>query len=271
MMILSRIVELHWSGVEFLGQVQGTNIKPPADVELLKAQLEFLKADHARLAADFSERMKQLTTQSASVSDDFKTYLGYVTALLVFSGSLLAGLGLQSLEEAKKKIQTMINQQFSDAIASEISREVQTIRRSIARENVVSTVLIDYLLIGENTAPKEFDLLRYRGFQNLKFCTNIDDLRYKKVGIVVLDIENWLPNGVALGSFDPNDDIQQEKGAKPVRDVLDLLHKESILVVYVRGTLKILNTLKPGRAIPANSPITLLGHASDAAYVASAN
>jgi hypothetical protein len=45
----------------FLSQTPTAELKVSnsAEVELLKSQLEFLKADHARLASDFVERMKQ--------------------------------------------------------------------------------------------------------------------------------------------------------------------------------------------------------------------
>ena len=246
------------------------NVSP--DVELLKNQLEFLKADHARLAADFSERMKQLTAQSASVGDDFKTYLNYVFGLILAATGLAAWFGWQSLEQAKASIKTTIDRQLAQAVADTIDYKVQMIRRSLDREGVISTVLVDYLLLESSTQPKEYDLLRFRGFQNLKFCNNIDDLRKRSVDIVILDLENWKPNGVSLGSFMPQNQVQQDKGSKPVRDVFDALPNHPIVIVYVRGTLKILNDLQPpGRVVPANSPVTLLGNAAEAAYVISAN
>jgi hypothetical protein len=168
------------------------------EVELLKSQLEFLKADHARLAADFAERMKQLTAQSNSVGDDFKTYLNYVFGLIVFVTGFAGWFGWQSLEQAKKTIQTSIDQKLSLALADTIDRRMQMVRRSLDRESVVSTVLVDYLLLDNLTAPAEYNLLGFRGFQNLKFCSQIEDLRKRHVDIVILDLENWQPNGVPL-------------------------------------------------------------------------
>jgi hypothetical protein len=251
-------------------------------LEMMTRQLKFLEADHARLAADFAERMKQLTAQSNSVSDDFKTYLNYVFGLIAFATGLAGWFGLQSLEQAKKTIQTSIDQRLSLVLADTIDREMQVltdtidrrmqiVRRSLDRESVVSTVLVDYLLLDNLTAPAEYNLLGFRGFQNLKFCSQIEDLRKRHVDIVILDLENWQPNGVPLGSFNPQDQVQQDQGAKPVQDVLAVLTQRVIVIVYVRGTLKILNDLQPpGRVIPANSPVTLLGNAAEAAYVTSA-
>ena len=253
-------------------QTPTPKVNASPDVELLKSQLEFLKADHARLAADFSERMKQLTAQSTSVGDDFKTYLNYIFGLIAAATGFATWLGWQSLEQAKASIKTTIDRQLSQAVADTIDYKVQMIRRSLDREGVISTVLVDYLLLGSLAEPKECDLLRFRGFQNLKFCNGIDDLRRKSVDIVILDLENWKPNGVSLGSFMPQNQEQQDKGSKPVQDVLATMPKRSIMIVYVRGTLRILNDLQPpGRVIPANSPVTLLGNAAEAAYVTSAN
>jgi hypothetical protein len=242
-----------------------------AEVELLKSQLEFLKADHARLAADFAKRVEQLTAQSNSVSDDFKTYLNYVLGLIAAATGLAGWFGFQSLEQAKKTIQTSIDQRLSLALADMIDRKMQMVKRTLDRESVVSTVLVDYLLLDDSTPPKEYDLLGFRGFQNLKFCAQIEDLRKHNVDIVIIDLENWKPRGLPLGSFDSRNLDQQQQGAKPVEDVLALLANRTIVVVYVRGVLNILNNLQPpGRVIPANSPVTLLGNVAEAAYVASA-
>lgn len=253
-------------------QASTIEVKPSAEVELLKSQLEFLKADHARLAADFSERMKQLTAQSASVGDDFKAYLNYVSGLIAFTTGVLVFVGWNSLKEAKASVKATVDRQLSQIVAETVEREIRTVRRSLDREGVISTVLVDYLLLESSVEPSECNLLRFRGFQNLKFCRQIDDLRKRSVDIVILDLENWKPNGISLGSFKAQNQAQQDQGAKPVRDTLNFLPNRPIIIVYVRGTLTILNELQPpGRVIPSNSPVTLLGNAAEAAYVISAS
>ena len=256
-------------------QAAAIEVKPSAEVELLKSQLEFLKADHARLAADFAERMKQLTTQSASVGDDFKTYLNYVSGLILFATGIFGFIGWNSLEQAKSSIKTMVDRQLSGTVAETVDREIQMVRRSIDREGVVSTVFVDYLLLDSSAEPSECDLLRFRGFKNLQFCNQIDDLRVRLVDIVILDLENWKPNGVSLGSFNPNDRNQQDLASKPVNDVLAALPNRPnrpIIIVYVRGRLTVLDNINPpSRVVPANGPVTLLGHAAEAAYFVSAN
>ena len=177
-------------------QAATIEVKPSAEVELLKSQLEFLKADHARLAADFAERMKQLTTQSASVGDDFKTYLNYVSGLILFATGIFGFIGWNSLEQAKSSIKTMVDRQLSGTVAETVDREIQMVRRSILREQVVSNTTIDYFLKDGVEPAEELRLLRSRGFSKIRFCREVGKLRCDTADVVVVDLEHWLPEAI---------------------------------------------------------------------------
>ena len=246
-------------------QAAAIEVKPSAEVELLKSQLEFLKADHARLAADFAERMKQLTTQSASVGDDFKTYLNYVSGLILFATGIFGFIGWNSLEQAKSSIKTMVDRQLSGTVAETVDREIQMVRRSILREQVVSNTTIDYFLKDGVEPAEELRLLRSRGFSKIRFCREVGKLRRDTADVVVVDLEHWLPDGNGRLA----DLTDKEERTKMMMSELFLaVPNETIFVVYVNGFIKYLNDLPKNRVVMSNSQISLIGNMVDAAYVA---
>lgn len=246
-------------------QASTIEVKPSAEVELFKSQLEFLKADHARLAADFSERMKQLTAQNTSVGDDFKTYLNYVSGLIVFATGILGFIGWSSLEQTKASIKTMVDRQLSGTVAETVDREIQLVRRSLLREQVVSNTPIDYFLQNGVEPAEELRLLRSRGFSKIRFCSDIGKLRRDTADVIVVDLEHWQPDGNVRFVDLPD---KEEKAKAIMADLFLAVSDETIFVVYVNGIIRCLNDLPKNRTVMSNSQITLIGNMVDAAYVA---
>jgi len=246
-------------------QAPTIEVQPSAEVELFKSQLEFLKADHARLAADFSERMKQLTAQNTSVGDDFKTYLNYVSGLIVFATGILGFIGWSSLEQAKASIKTMVDRQLSGTVAETVDREIQLVRRSLLREQVVSNTPIDYFLQNGVEPAEELRLLRSRGFSKIRFCSEIGKLRRDTADVIVVDLEHWRSDGNVRFVDLPD---REEKAKAVMADLFLAVSDETIFVVYVNGIIRCLNDLPKSRTVMSNSQITLIGNMVDAAYVA---
>ena len=241
------------------------------DVELLKSQLEFLKAENARSVADFGERMKLIVDENKSLSESFKTFVATMQFVLVVFGALGAFIVYvfkQNLEDARKVAQEMINQKVDQRISEIVDEKVEYVRRSLGRERVIDATAIDYLLL-DGAEPKEVGLLRTRGFQSIRFCEAIGLLRRDVGDIVVVDLEHWQPDG-KTGFLQMAKDEREARAKVLLREVLDVISPQSILVVYVSDRVEALGTLpKTKTIVPANSTITLVGTVADAAYVAS--
>ena len=241
------------------------------DVELLKSQLEFLKAENARVVADFGERMKLIVDENKSLSESFKTFVMTMQFVLVVFGALGAFIVYvfkQNLEDARKVAQEMINQKVDQRISELVAEKIEYVRRSLGRERVIDATAIDYLLL-DGSEPKEVGLLRTRGFQSIRFCEAIGLLRRDAGDIVVVDLEHWQPDG-KTAFLKLAKDEREAKAKAMLQEVLDVISPQSILVVYVSDRVEALGTLpKTKTIVPANSTITLVGTVADAAYVAS--
>lgn len=253
-----------------LAQVPTPKTASP-DVELLKAQLEFLKAENARSLMDFTERMRLLTEENKSLSESFKNFVSTMQfVLVVFAalGGLIAYVFKQNLEDARKVAQEMINQKVDQRISEIVNEKVEYVRRSLSRERVLDTTAIDYL-VPDGVEPPETELLRTRGFQSVRFCDAVGQLRRDRAEVVVVDLQHWLPDGTVV--FLQMAKEEREARAKALlTEVLRVIAPSSILVVYVGDRVECLGSLPKTRTtIPVNSTITLVGTVADAAYVAS--
>jgi hypothetical protein len=249
-------------------------VSSSAEVELLKSQLEFLKADHARLAADFAERMKQLAAQSESVDKDVEKYLSRVFALTAFATTIGAGFvgffGWTTWKDAKASVKAIVDRQLSQVVSETVDREIQLVRRSNTREQVITKTSVDYFLEDGTEPTREIELIRTRGFSQLRFCSNLGALRRDTGDLVVVDLEHWRPEaGTRLV------DLPKEKKEKLTKDfvdrLLDALPTHTILVVYVNDRIDRLNDFSKSRVIMVGSEVSLIGNLADAAYVISAS
>ena len=251
-------------------QTPTPEVKVSPDVELLKSQLEFLKADHARLAADFVERMKQLTAQSDSVGKDVETYLSRMFALTAFATTLATGFvvwfGLQTKKDAKASVKEMVDRQLAQVVAETVDREIQMVRRSIGREQIIDKTPIDYFLQNGVEPSEEIRLLKTRGFNSPRFCRNLAELRRNTGDVVVVDFEHWRPEGQAR-LVEMADKEDRAKSA--IVELLAILPSGTILLVYVNGFIKCLNDFPKSRVVMTNSEVALIGNLVDAAYVVS--
>jgi hypothetical protein len=251
-------------------------VSSSAEVELLKGQLEFLKADHARLAADFAERMKQLAAQSDSVDKDVEKYLSRVFALTALATTLGAGFvgffGWTTWKDAKASVKTIVDRQLSLVVAETVDREIQLVRRSITREQVITKTLVDYFLEHGTEQTREIELIRTRGFGQVRFCHELGALRGDTGGLVVVDLEHWKPEGGTRLVDLPKD--QKERLTKDFVDRLlvpGTLPIDTILVIYVNDRINCLNTFPNNRVIMTGSEVSLIGNLADAAYVIAAS
>ncbi|QYO63547.1 hypothetical protein [Leptolyngbya sp. 7M] len=127
---------------------------------------------------------------------------------------------------------------------------------------------MDYYLQDASTEPTEFKLLQARGFQNVRFHIEEASLRRSPGDVVVLDLENWVNrSGEAFSQL--SEDMREQQAKQQIDALLNILPTSTVLVVYVRLTVKYLFKVSKDRyVLPANNPVTLIGNTADAAYVA---
>ncbi|KAM3090195.1 hypothetical protein ACKFKG_30585 [Phormidesmis sp. 146-35] len=247
----------------------------PASVELLRQQIEFLTRENARQTAEFTEKLKLITDENKTLSESFKNFISTMQFALVGFAALSAGITgaiayifKTNLDDAKQVAKDGINQRVDAYMSDLLDSKLEVVRRTLQKEEVISSTLVDYCLLSKTAVPTEFELLNGRGFRSVRLRQEETQLRRSSAQVVVLDLENWV-NGQGL-RFPTLPEGEREQTAKQQVDVLlDILPIEVVLVVYVRSTVKYLFSVPKDRYVsPANNPITLVGMVTDAAYVA---
>lgn len=244
-------------------------------VDLFRQQLDFLTKENARQTADFAEKLRLITDENKNLSESFKNFIVTMQFALAGFGLLSAGITgaiayvfKTNLDDAKQVAKEGINQRVDAHISDLLDSKLETVRRTLQKEEVIGSTWVDYCLMGAKAIPKEFDFLKRRGFQEVRPRQDEQQLRRSSAQVVVLDLENWVNlQGVPFSKLPDGD---RESVAKQQVDLLlDVLAIDIVLVVYVRSPVKYLYSVPKDRYVsPANNPVTLVGMVSDAAYVA---
>jgi hypothetical protein len=216
---------------------------PSVEAEVFTKQLDFI-----------------LKTNSA-----FLGFLGII-------GALLTWFFKNNLEDAKQVAAKMVREELDAHIRDLVKTEFRYWELSAQTERVVGQTLVDYYLPNGTTEPQECALLKHRGFRQVLFCNRLEDIRRSAGDVVVLDCQNW--------QIDANQrliDLKPDDREAPIRQQLDallgMLSPQTVLIVYIRGTVKYLYDPKFERryVLPANNQVTLIGHAVNGAYTASSD
>jgi hypothetical protein len=254
---------------------QTPTAEAPVSVELLRQQIEFLTKENARQTAEFTTKLGLITDENKSLSESFKNFIGTMQFALVGFAALSAGITgaiayifKTNLDDAKQVAKEGINQRVDAYMSDLLDSKLEVVRRTLQKEEVISSTLVDYCLLGKKATPNELELLSGRGFQSVRLRQEESQLRRSSARVVVLDLENWV--NVQGLPFPTLPEGEREREAKQQIDLLlDILPIEVVLVVYVRSTVKYLYSLPKDRYVsPANNPVTLVGMVTDAAYVA---
>jgi hypothetical protein len=238
---------------------------PTAEVELLRQQLEFLKAENARLGADFADKLRFIAEDNKNLSDRFSQF---VTTMQFVLGlfAVIAGVGAyflgKSFDESKKLIKQQVELQIADQIRQEVNARIDVVRRSLQRETIISNISVDYVLPEGRYSPDEVELLKTRQFKDVEWLKDVNQLKQSQGDIVVLDLVNW--SGSNRQEFDKLPEEVQQQGKEWCDRVVRMMPTTSTLVLYVRGRFP-LPADKP--VVAVNTQITLVGMVADAAYV----
>ncbi|MGF1482358.1 MAG: hypothetical protein ACFB4I_23245 [Cyanophyceae cyanobacterium] len=286
------------------------NPPPAEDVELLKSQLEFLEQSHRQimetmkqfldlmrnifivlgftlgiggsLAAffigksfkdfqEFSAKEVQNTTQS------FKDFQEFARRDINDFRDFYRREVQEAIQRVRQEAEAQIPNLVKTEVGDLIRTEIKNVERTLRREEVIGSTLVDYYLHNGTSEPTEFKLLQTRNFKSIRFCKNIDDLSTSQLSrrspsdVVILDLINYTTDsGQAFASL--QDLEERDTAARPLIDeLLSRLPESTVLIVYVNvpPPLRYLNSIPKNRyVVPANSPITLVGNAADGAYVA---
>lgn len=259
------------------------------------------------LAQTTADELELLKAQYAGLADTFERYIGLVEGALAVAGIAVTAVlavaawffrnslnefhqTLQGInEEVERTVQQRVQIAVADsiqnqqaAIATEVQqrvqREVGLVVRSridrledvLKREAILSTIKVDYILpVSEPPGwPQNLGfllkVLESRGFQTLpRFIpafqqeASAQDMPMLTGDVVVLDLEN------AQVSDDRRDQIIRWVAQK-------VPFQKATLVVYTTGRHQAINELPAAGhyCVGANSPLSLVGHAVNAAYVA---
>ncbi|KAF3889089.1 MULTISPECIES: hypothetical protein [Nostocales] len=234
--------------------------KTSSELELLKSQLEFLKATNGQLGESFNR---------------FVTAMQLVLIAFTFLGGFLAYAVGKNLDEAKKLASQLINREVENKITDLVQSEVESVKRSLQRERVIGSTIVDYYSPSDDAMePEDCKLLRTRGFDKVEYWHQRKKPKKPVGDIFVLDLINskLLEGQEFVGlSKDDADNKLEAKVKEQIDLVLNWLDKNTVLVIYVKGRFREIDNLSTRvnyYYIPVNSPISLLGIVADSAYVA---
>ena len=233
------------------------------EIELLRKQLDFINNENTQLAADFAKKLEVISQANKDLNESFKTFVDTMKFVLIifgFLGAVIAFIFGKNLDDAKKVARDAIRQEVDLNVSTLVQIEMENVKRTLQKERIIGDTIVNYYLPNVLQPPNEFKLLQARGFRDVRFAKDQQQLQRSSADVVILDLENWI---TTLPESD------REPAAQTQIDLLlSLLPRSTVLVVYVRTVVKYLYMVSYDRYIsPANNPITLIGMVADAAYV----
>lgn len=263
--------------------------------------------DYSYLAQTTADELNFLKDQYANLDATFQSYIGLVEKALAIAGIAVAAVVAvgawlfrksltefhQTLQGVNKEVERTVRQRVEMTVADSIQnqqaaietevqrrvqREVGLVVRSridrledvLKREAILSTIQVDYILpIAEPLAwPQNLGfllkVLESRGFRALpQFMPAFQQAASAQAvpmltgDVVVLDLENA--------------HVEAEQRDSIIRWVAQKVPlQRATLVVYTTGRHRAINDLPAAGhyCVGANSPLSLVGHAVNAAYIA---
>ncbi|MGF1537409.1 MAG: hypothetical protein ACFB4J_13140 [Elainellaceae cyanobacterium] len=259
-----------------LGNLHGLSIAQftQEDIDLLTSQLEVLKESNAQLGRTFSYFISAVTVISTilAIAAGFAVYfLGKnVQEFRQTAQQTVEAAVQRTQQEAQQRIDRevaqatrTIRQDLDRQLTALVKTEVENVERTLQKERIVSETLVTYYCPELLQPPKEYALLEdSQRFQDVTFCQSLLEVRQSPGHVVVLDVINWK----AAQVMDERDRLVEEQLTGLLG--LDSWTASTVLVVYVAGRLSCLNQVGNSYVLPANNPVTLVGHVVNGAYVA---
>lgn len=195
-------------------------------------------------------------------------FLGFLGII----GALLTWFFKNNLEDAKEVASKMVREELDQHIRERIKDEFRYWEMSARTERVIGQTLVNYYLPNGPKEPREFFLIKNRGFRQVLFCSRLEEVRRSSADVVILDVQNWKTDkGERIVKLEKGRLIEDsERLVKEQIDFLNaMLSEHTVLVVYIRGNVGYLYDPKFESlyVLPANNQVTLLSHATNGAYV----
>lgn len=227
------------------------------ELELLRAQLEFLQTANEQVNGNFEYFTNLLNT--------FFTMFGSLITIVLAIGTVL---GWQSFKEIRSAVEQQVRREVEQRIQRAVDASEAEIRRIVEREGLLlHTVKVAYLVPeGPDDPTPELELLRTR-ITHVEFTVNISqNLLESNVVVVDLKQKGWDRDGA------PDAEVQLAKDW--VDRLLGRLPDWSTVVIYTPNNRSPVVGALLGRRqnlrqefIPANTRISLMQGVESAAYV----
>jgi hypothetical protein len=243
------------------------------EIELLKNKVELLQQTNKALSDSLSSQINFLAKENDALNKSFASFVDamkWAFTILGLFGTFLtiavAWVFKNNLDDARRIAREMIETRVSQQVGALVDAKVDDVKRTLQREQVVSSTLVDYYLPNEGH-PDEFFLLEARKFRQVRLVHELEQIRRDPGDVIVLDLQNWI---LASGQrFIELPEAEREAEAEEkIAELLRVLPLSAVVVVYVRITIKYLFRVTNRYVLPANNPVTLVGNTADGAYVA---
>ena len=240
----------------------------PADVELLKSQIEFLKDANAALADNFD---RYVSTVNSSL-----TVAGFVLSAITILGGVVFGKSLwdfrRTLQGVTQEVERRVRQRVEQEVALVVQNRIDKLEAVLAREAIVSNVTLSYIvpavssMVDSGKVEFALKVLDTRGFRTfpkylpeLQASDTAAALPMFSTDVVILDLSN------TTLERDGYDGVIERAIAK-------LPLQKAVLVVHAAGRFAAIDTATTAGhyCIPANSLVTLPARGVEAAYIADA-
>ncbi len=245
------------------------------DLEVLKSRVELLQQTNKALSDSLTSQVDFLASGNGALDRSFSSFVDSmkwaVTILGLFGTFLTLAVTWvfkNNLDDARKIAREMIEARVNQQVGALIDAKVDDVKRTLQREQVIVSTLVDYYLPGSGQ-PDEFYLLQARKFRSVRLLHKLEEMRQDCGDVIVLDLQNWV---MASGQrfVDLPEEEREAQAQEQIDALLRILPPSTVVIVYIRLTIKYLFRVTNRYVLPANNPVTLVGNTADGAYVAAA-
>lgn len=253
------------------GQTPAAPVTPTAptstsvDVELLKAQIDFLKTANDSLASSFAQYVTTINLSLAIGGIAF----GAITLL----GGVLFGQNLwefrRTLAGVNKEVEETVRQRVQQEVAVVVRNRVERLEAMLAREDLPGRMTVDYVLPvaqAQSDAQKTEQKIAQKGLERRGFRVFPKFLPELQQDDTAVKLPNFAADIVVLDLYN----VQVEETEQIIQRVVSKVPKsKGVSIIHLSGRSARMDELtREGHyCSAANGPLTLVARVLEAAYV----